>query len=350
MHNIVIENFQSHQKTELNLSDGINVFSGNSDCGKSAIMRALLWCIENKPSGDAYVRNAIKDNKGKIKGTCSVSIDGITRVRNKDFNGYKTEVGSTYEALRTDVPTPIQDELGIGSVNIQRQLDGPFMLSNTPGENAKYINSLVNLDVIDKSASWIGAKIRNNNSELMARNSELEELHKQSIDENILSELEYVATTINELSKVQTEVESYISRLEDDINQYESVKSKLSKFNSLDSLNQLVNNIDALTIKADNLVGEFSDLGNKIDIFNKLSNGKNWSLFAEFENIINELSVLNKSEMGKEFHILNEEIGGYWKCKHSLMMLEPAIDHINEELGRMPCPLCGRYKCKDDLR
>ena len=52
-----IRNFQSHKDSRLIFSDGVNVIVGNSDSGKSAILRALNWVITNRPSGDSYISN-----------------------------------------------------------------------------------------------------------------------------------------------------------------------------------------------------------------------------------------------------------------------------------------------------
>lgn len=47
-----IQNFQSHVDTTLEFSDGCNIIVGNSDSGKTAIIRALRWLVFHKPTGD----------------------------------------------------------------------------------------------------------------------------------------------------------------------------------------------------------------------------------------------------------------------------------------------------------
>ena len=64
---ISIKNFQSHPNTELELDPGINVITGSSDNGKTSIFRALYWIIYNRPSGNSFISNWIKDEKGNIK-------------------------------------------------------------------------------------------------------------------------------------------------------------------------------------------------------------------------------------------------------------------------------------------
>jgi predicted phosphodiesterase len=46
---LVLENFQSHLRTELKLVPGLNVILGESNQGKSAIIRALHWLLFNEP-------------------------------------------------------------------------------------------------------------------------------------------------------------------------------------------------------------------------------------------------------------------------------------------------------------
>lgn len=196
LYSLDIENFQSHEKTRLQLHPRINALVGDSDCGKSAVMRALMWCITNSPQGLAHVSNWAKNKKGDIKGRCLVRVDAeggvVTRIREPEYNGYHldpvddispAECSRDFEALRTDVPAEIAEALNIGPVNIQRQLDPPFLISATPGEAARYINSLVDLQVIDEALSVVNGMNRDTASELKfaqatleTRKSELEAL------------------------------------------------------------------------------------------------------------------------------------------------------------------------------
>ena len=152
MHFVTLHNFQSHKDTVLELSPTVNSLEGVSDSGKSAVLRAMLWCLTNKPDGVAFASNWAKDKKGKLKDEVSVSIDNITRTRTADVNGYTryTPGGlQSYEALKGTIPPDIENAINIGSVNIQRQMDPPFLLSATPGDAARYVNELIGLVEID---------------------------------------------------------------------------------------------------------------------------------------------------------------------------------------------------------
>ena len=54
---IEIKNFQSHKHTVIDFSNGVNVIIGSSDCGKSAIIKAMRWCITNSPAGNSFRSN-----------------------------------------------------------------------------------------------------------------------------------------------------------------------------------------------------------------------------------------------------------------------------------------------------
>lgn len=190
---VQIENFQSHAMTRLEFSPGINALVGDSDCGKSAVMRAILWCITNQSQGIADISDWCKTKKGGLKAgdRCIVSIstnpgDGcrdVSRIRSTEFNGYEVYSGGDdtdkYEALRTDVPSEVSSAFGIGDVNIQWQMDPQFLVSMGAGEAARYINSLVNLDDIDIAMSAVNSMSRETAQDIRAAAQDVDSLHAE---------------------------------------------------------------------------------------------------------------------------------------------------------------------------
>lgn len=189
IHSVRIRNFQSHDDTALDLSPGINTLTGDSDQGKSAAMRAILWAVTNRPQGDAYVSDWVRTPKGRIKAgeECRVDVAAasgagsvrVTRRRSDDFNGYL--VGDTrYEALRTDVPDDVARAFNLGPVNIQRQMDLPFLVGSKPAEAARFINQLVNLSDIDEAISAATSMTRDNARQLKEATAEAEATEKRA--------------------------------------------------------------------------------------------------------------------------------------------------------------------------
>lgn len=146
-----INNFQSHKKSMLEFSTGMNVIVGRSDGGKSAVIRALRLVVENRPSGDAY-----RSNWG---GDTSVTVttqegDVVTRKKTNTKNSYSLNE-TEFVAFKQDVPVEIQKALRITDLNIQSQMDSPFLLSMSSGFAAVHFNKCGGLSIIDKSNAAI---------------------------------------------------------------------------------------------------------------------------------------------------------------------------------------------------
>jgi exonuclease SbcC len=58
-----IRNFESWKEADIEFHPGINVIIGESDEGKSGLIRALRLNTENKPRGFDYRSDFLKDNK-----------------------------------------------------------------------------------------------------------------------------------------------------------------------------------------------------------------------------------------------------------------------------------------------
>ena len=116
---ITIKGFQNHVESKLDFDPGVNIIAGPSDSGKSAVIRAINWAINNKPSGDGHVRRGGGD-------VCSVRLDfsdgdDFIRFRSKKENSY-IKNGKVFKALRTDVPNEISEVHKFGPYNISSQL------------------------------------------------------------------------------------------------------------------------------------------------------------------------------------------------------------------------------------
>lgn len=161
---ISIHNFQSHKHTRLNLSPGVNVIVGSSDQGKSAVLRALGWVVNNRPSGDAFRSDWGGDTVVEIEAENS----SIVRKKTDKTNEYQLSIGgksvndTVFKAFGQDVPNEISTALNFASINSQSQLDSPFLLSSdwTPGRVAEYLNEAAGLGVIDHAMDAINSRAR----------------------------------------------------------------------------------------------------------------------------------------------------------------------------------------------
>jgi DNA repair protein SbcC/Rad50 len=173
-----IQNFQSHEKTELNFNNGVNVIVGSSDAGKSSIIRAIRWLVWNRPSGDS-----IRSTWGGRTVVQLETEEGVV-ARSKDkIDSYElTEPAGrpvSFKAIGTGVPDDIVRALNIRDVNLQQQLDSPFLLSDSAGEVAAYFNKMARLDQIDTGTQNVNAQIRELTADIKYKSADAETLEKK---------------------------------------------------------------------------------------------------------------------------------------------------------------------------
>lgn len=178
---VKLVNFQSHTSTTLDLCPGVNVLVGSSDSGKSAVVRALGLVVFNRPSGDAWCRRHGAEDDTSVTVSTDAEV-AVRRVRGK-HNEYQIKVKGgepkSLKAVGTDVPQPIVEALNLGELNMQRQGDRHFLLSESPSETARILNEVAGLEEIDKAHSVITAIIRENNRELAAETRRLADCREE---------------------------------------------------------------------------------------------------------------------------------------------------------------------------
>lgn len=187
-----LQNFQAHTDTTLEFDKGVNIIVGRSDQGKSSIIRAIRWVVENRPTGIAFRRR----NTDMVSVT--LTIDGHTIIRDKSdkINRYQY-LGNEYKALRADVPPIISNVLNFGLANIQTQHEQYFLLQSSAGDAAKTINRIANLQII-------GETIRNVNSYISTANHKVQNTEELiATNQKGLAELQWVDAAVAKLAHIK---------------------------------------------------------------------------------------------------------------------------------------------------
>lgn len=273
---IIIDNFQSHEHTELEFEPGLNIIIGQSDKGKSAILRALKWVLYNEPRGTDFIRYGTNE--------CTVTIitgDNYTVIRKRKTNkniyivirpdGEKLE----FENFGNDVPIEVIEATGIKKVkldtdteaklNLNEQLDPPFLLSETGTMRAKAIGRIVNTNIIDAAERDILKDISNNNLVAKGLDKQLEDIDeelKQYVDiEKQEKAIQMIESLYEKLSAVSLKVE----KLKDYQNRVDTIAKEI------DSNNQLLKKVSILP----HLVDLYNDVKEKTGYSQLLLNYKN---------------------------------------------------------------------------
>lgn len=229
---INIQGYQSHKNTRIEFHPGVNVVVGESDSGKTAIVRALRWVKDNRPGGDAFRSNWGGDTIVDIK------VDGQHVIRGKDTENYYKLGEHTFKAIKTNVPEEIQKTLNLEDTNLQRQLDAPFLIDSSPGEVAAYFNKVAHLEEIDLATSNVLSAIRTITAKNKADEDSIENLQKDLDGFNYLDKLEIELEVLEQVhSKMVRDVQAKnsldttINSIEDLDKQIE-VQNKTAKYKS----------------------------------------------------------------------------------------------------------------------
>lgn len=279
---LIIKNFQSHKKTKLEFDKGINIIIGQSDSGKSAILRALSWNINNKPSGDAFRSNWGGDTQVKIRVEDKTE---VLRYKTKKVpNGYQIhyptkvkkktgDAASTFRSFGQDVPEEIKQVLNFSPLNMSRQFDSPFLLDMSGGEVARYLNKIVHLDVIDKSLSNISKTLSKEKTDLKYKEEELLSAEEKAKEFSWIDEAEGC------LEKLEAFERTLISKKKD-LNKLAALCLSIEKINeNIDKLNPILKHEE-----------EVNELISKQKKIRKLHNTR-----FTLENIIDNLRQINNS-------------------------------------------------------
>jgi len=190
---IFLENFQSHKKTILKLSKGLNVIWGEGDHGKSSILRAIKWTVINRPLGDEFRRH----NTKKTSVTIIKDKNKIQRRKSDSKNEYKLNKEKPFKALGQKVPEEISSTLNLSESNTQAQHEVYFLVDQTPGKRSKILNEVAGLEIMDKTLKKTNSEIRTVNADIKAQEKSLE------IVEDKIKNLEWIKKADKFLSKLE---------------------------------------------------------------------------------------------------------------------------------------------------
>lgn len=190
----ILKNFQSHERTVLSFHPRVNVIVGESMCGKTALVRGMRLLIENRPSGTKYFPNQIQeegttvskfifDNETSVKISKQIGVDrkGEKKLRQQH---YTINDKHTYSGFGSDVPDKVKEIINLSELNVQQQLELPFIVSTSATRIARIINEITGLENADRWQSTVNSRIRETSAKIRILKDEIErdesELEKYS--------------------------------------------------------------------------------------------------------------------------------------------------------------------------
>ncbi|WP_017727392.1 AAA family ATPase [Halalkalibacterium ligniniphilum] len=237
-----LENFQSHLDTSIDFSTGLNVIVGQSDSGKTSILRAIRWVLYNQPRGTDFMR--VGADFVRVTVTFSNKTT-IVRERTASKNRYvikkEGEDDLVLEGFGTNVPEEVLQAHGMKPLRIDRdhelllhvsqQLDGPFLLDQPASLRAKAIGRISGAHFLDMAIRDTTKDVAKLNQQARYEEEEIERLTEalvpyESLDEQKrqLQEIEKKLEIFKQMKKRQERLSMLADSLNENHRQRENVE------------------------------------------------------------------------------------------------------------------------------
>lgn len=328
---VEIINFQSHKHTKLKFTNGTNALIGSSNSGKTAVIRAIQWCLLNTPSGVGFI------NVGETEACVKVYLSNgktIERRRNKKstVNIYRLyengEMIHEYTGFGGNIPPEIVEAHGIvpiaGDVYFQfaHQLEAPFMLSLKPRKRAEVLGNLEELSRIDKA-------LTDTNDDIRVDSKQKKELEKQG--KLIKLELERMKVEADRLSSKVDVLKELKEGIESKTSLRQHIERQLER---LKEISGLVVEIQQEVEKATRIASAYSEqTEERMNWFRNLSNKV--SRLKEIKNEVKGINFMREEKLVQLENLkqsVEEKISHFQALERSIRSLK-----LNEEAaGKIP--------------
>ena len=349
---ILLENFQAHEKTLLELDKGVNVIVGESDAGKSAILRSIYWTVFGRPSGESIIRQGAKEPcRVKIK-----TADGheIVRVRGCGQNKYEVD-GEVYKAFNKSVPEDVTRTLNMDRLNFSLQLDPPFLFSMSGGDVAQYMNKLVDLEVITSSLSRVNQMVRKSDDNARSLEASIEEKEAAVAKMAWVDEAKKAVKKLEAKDKKSSKLKKHLAVLEIAFENYETALEQAGRLSHVDNAEKALSRMQAKAKarkKAADACSWLEDGLEAIGDAQRMAQAVAWADSADKAI----LRIRKKQEvLLKKKHALDS-------LSRSLQKYAECLDEVERTTGvwnknrllykrEFPsvCPLCGQNVNKENL-
>ncbi|MFR3064554.1 AAA family ATPase [Peptoniphilus sp.] len=341
--NVELTNFQSHNHTEIEFDRGLNVILGNSDAGKTAILRAIKWALFNEPKGDYFIRQGERDVSVKVTFSNGVVVE---RSRTPSKNSYylidSEGQEMRFEGFGLDVPKEITDAIQMYKVsldnsnnkvilNIAEQLDGPFLLNDQASMRASAIGRLIGVNYVDDALRTVVRDNKRINQELESLRASKDDLKEQ------LKEFDYILDYKDKFQKL-SHIRDKIKELDQRLNLVSSLKEEHDQFNlEINKISSLLENfknlenIDSIMPKVESNIFKKRTYESYLD---KLTRTE-----AEVATISNTLDNLKNIdsiyEKAKDIEIKEKKLDSYSKLLQQYRANSNLIDDTKNDLDSL---------------
>ena len=324
---LIIDNFQCHKHTEIEFCNGLNVFTGESDSGKSSIMRAFSF-VYGELSGGAkdYIKHGEKEARVSLFLSNGNIVTRVVEAKQNGFNGYvvfdasqnvefKVNTKSTPQIQQLLGYCPLSvDEKTHFSLNFLNQDDAHFFIGKnvTPALRAKIIGTIYKTHFADFLLREYETSLKKDN--ILLRNK-IEEVQTKQQDVDRMSHVVQMEKDLADAEKLYTEIEAlnlelnklkwFKTKMTEVSEKGKRLKNMISELDGICSARDLVNESRNLSLakttgeKLAYLNKNISELDKRVEVMDMvISKRKNLEeakkTYAEKENVSNISKKLKK--------------------------------------------------------
>lgn len=324
---VEIKNFQSHEYTKIELCPNTNGLVGTSNSGKSSFLRALRWNLTNTPSGGDFIR------KGETETSVTTYFsDGHAIERTRNRTGSKNyyilykdgEVLEEFTGFGTKVPDMIL-EITKADPNFlfyfANQMEGPFLLSDTPKVRAETIGNFEDLGKIDLEVTSVNEDIRLTKKEQKQLQKELTDLTRS------ISEQELALQEEKEKVEFLKILKDSILEKRQIIEQLEVSKGKVKRYE------EEIDVIEKELETSKRIVNAWNEeLPQKVNEFKQLMNAKN--RLSTIEQELSSIKIMDKAKI-ERLEELTEFITNMRLTYHTLENLYKRMKRNEQDIAEV---------------
>lgn len=332
--------FESHKDSHLEFIKGINILSGATNYGKSSVARAINWLINGIPNGNSMLTYNEKECRVKLE----IDDNIIEKVKSDKENKYIIN-NIELKSVGQSVPEEINN-LNFNELNLQMQFDKFFLLQDSPGEVARKLNRIINLEVIDESAKKIKSKVNKKKNDINYLESDINTIKTKLEKYNNLDEIETIIIKCEKLEIEKESIKEKIFNLDTIKISINKNNLELQKYKNIDKQKETLKKLRSLKLN-------FKEINNKIFQLNSIKNNYNSNIqeLNGYKDNKNKLELIKKLKSKiSEYNNLADKIDtleSYKDNKVKVKELENKIYTIGQLRSNLlpkgsKCPVCKR--------
>lgn len=310
----------SHENSTFKLDPRMNVITGTSDSGKSAIYRAIEYVYHMGQDGyrsfhSGWVRYKSSNATIRIKYSDGTMLERVKGEKNeirlyKDGEVFyeKLKAGTTYDKEVLDFLGNPPYERSLGAFSFSHQHDPAFLLSQSKDAIPKIISKLSNSGDYDRAAEILKSENLSFNPLIKSSETKIKDIKKEL---ELFKDLDSDIIKYNEVEDLLIETDSLTEDIESLKFILETGRNKKIEIISLENLNKLEQDKLTCLVNLENV----QDVVDQIDALKKIS--------EDIENKEQTIIDLTSENTQAEYFVSKE-------FKNSLLFMDECIEIIDD--------------------